>query len=1339
MSKKWVFSILFVLVALTVSAHFLLQSTFFSKKIEGLAESALETALGKKVSIGKAQLDLLSSSVILETLSVHSDLPNEAPLFSAKSLRVFFSLESLFTEITVIRKIQIDAPEIKLTDATLAQISFNKVENKNTSLAGDAPTPAFVVRAVQVADGQMIYTGVDGLKTASLSGLVLEINPDLTMRRFELGVIAKAGSFSNNGFAKEIDHFEAQVMIQPNKIEVKNAQIASEKSALRVHGTIDLERKDALALMLDLRLPIDPDVIPGLSTPLKDELRGQALSGELAFVGEMTGTIQDPSLEGTLALPNLSEKDEEIGTLNAKLAYDTKLLTLSDISGTLFSGTFSGALEASLAAETIPETEMPSKGLQARLQYADLPADRLMDKVPFSDPAKVPSLKGLFITGKMEISAPRIRAEDIEAKGEVFAKRLPLFSPPVPEDATPLKKGITLFKSGKMQWIWSSKGLLVNEATLDFPQLHLTLNGTWDPGKSYAFETALVSADVTEVAHAFHIPLSGKLHVNGHLSQQEDLPAFEGAILAESGALKGQSFTSLFSEVSLQGKRLGINKAILRIPPKNAQKKFPSPAGQYAAAGVLHFNHLKKPDFDLKVDVRDGNPQEVFRFLNLKIPLYATANGSLLVQGTATTFSVKGPLEISTGSLYGEHFEQGWVDLTVTEKEVLFENAILNHQKSLLRGKGAIAYNKTYWLSIKGEGLQVQDRAFLHWIPRPLRARVGLVVSGKGSFAAPQLHFVAAVKNLRYGELKAGRGTIKADWVKHTVDFEANFPENKVAITGGVQLEPTFPFSFDTTFEAFQIDPFFKEKVSGPLSDLHVRASGKLRGNGILSEWERTNISGHLHKVSADFGDYLLQNTEPLPILARDGMFSFQNAHFKGENTALTLNGNLTVLKRWGLFLKGEADLNLLTFFSKRISAGSGKVNLDLAISDAWDSPKLRGELKMADGKLRAVNWSQPIQVTGLSTLFNERQVVLENLQGRIGGGNFRAAGKAKLSGFKVNDFGFLLELNKVRADVAKNLPATISGELFLQKKAEEQTLKGDLTIKNVVYDKKMDLKQFVLDFTQKKRNTLSEETPIIGQTLINIHLYGNEEIWIDNNLAKLPLVVDLLVKGSFDEPNLLGRVDIPDGDVYFRHNTFHVVSGAVNFLDLEEINPSFEMTARTDVRNISTDRNYAIDLNLAGTMSQVTLTWNAFPALSDTDILSLLAIRKTTADLALEEGGAGTEATNFVVTEFLAEPVDQITGMIGEPVENITGIDQIRVEPSIEGTSANTTVGTRLTAEKRLMKDRLVVIYTTTLDPSEEEVIRMVYEINKNISLVGKREEDGQMGGDIRFRFEIR
>ncbi|MFQ5949165.1 MAG: hypothetical protein ACE5J1_00570 [Nitrospiria bacterium] len=62
-----------------------------------------------------------------------------------------------------------------------------------------------------------------------------------------------------------------------------------------------------------------------------------------------------------------------------------------------------------------------------------------------------------------------------------------------------------------------------------------------------------------------------------------------------------------------------------------------------------------------------------------------------------------------------------------------------------------------------------------------------------------------------------------------------------------------------------------------------------------------------------------------------------------------------------------------------------------------------------------------------------------------------------------------------------------------------------------------------------------------------------------------------------------------------------------------------------------------------------------------------------------------------------------------------------------------------RLTAEKRLLEDRLIVVYSTTLDPSEEDLIRMVYEVSKNISLVGNRDDRGRIGGDIRFRFEFR
>lgn len=1339
MSKKWVFSIFFLLLAVTASAHFLLQSPFFSKKIEVFAKSNLEKTLGKKVTIENTRLDLLSASIIFEGLSVHPESPDEALLFFAKTLRVFFDIHSFFTEVLVIRKVAVDAPEITLTDVLVAKIlSLKKITTKKDT--NNSPAPTFIVRKIQVTEGQIFYTGKGVLKQATLSGIALEIDPDLSMRNYELDLIAKQGTFTTEDLSKEVEDFELEINIQADTVTIRKGEIRSGKTDLSVHGIIDFSKKEPLALKLNIHFPLDPDTTPTLHPVLQTFLTEHGLSGKLIFSGDMSGALPDFALEGTLALPKLTAGNEEIASLTAKLVYHKKQLTLSDISGKLFSGTFSGTLATSFpGASTEIEEEEVSQGLQAKFEYSNLPADRLIDISPLADNVTMPSLKGLFVNGEVNILLPRMRIEDMQAQGSILALRLPLFSPPLSEDAKPLQKIINLFRDGKIRWLWSSGGLILNEATLGFPELQLALHGQWHPSKSYVFETTLLSTNAKEVASAFRIPLTGQLHVNGRLSEQTGVPTFEGIISAETGTFKGQSFTSFISEITFADQQLAIKKAVLNIPAKNEIDNFPSPAGRYTATGTLHFDTPKRPVFDMKVEVKNGNPQEVFRFLHLKIPLYATANGILSIQGKPGSFFVKGPLEISAGSLYGEVFDQGWLDLTVTEKEVLFENIVLNHKESLLTGKGGIAYNRSYWLAIKGDQLRVQDLAFLHWMPESLHAQVGLVVSGKGSFAKPQLHFIGAIKNLRYGDLQGVRGTIKADWINHTVDFEANFPDKKIALTGTVELEPSYPFSFDSEFETFQIDPFFRGRV-GPIADLRVHISGKLRGNGTLSEWERINLSGHLKTITANFGGYKLQNDGPIPILARNGTFAFQNTQLKGKNTTLTLNGDLKVLKRWGLFLKGEADLDLITFFSKKISSGSGTLHLDLAVSDAWYSPQLRGGLTMKAGKLRATDLSQPIEIAILSILFNEKQLILENLQGRMGGGNFHATGKAMLSGFKINDFGFLLELDKVRLNLAKNLPATFAGELFFQRKALKQTLKGDLLIKNVIYEKKINLKQLIVDFTQKKRNDLSEETPIIGRTLINIHLYGNKEIWINNNLAKIPLVVDLSLKGSFDQPNLLGRIDIAGGDIYFRHNTFKIVSGSVNFLNLKEINPNFELTARTDVRNIATDRNYTIDLNLAGNLSQVTLVWNAFPSLPDTDILSLLAIRKTTADLALEgSGGAGTEATNFIVTEFLAEPVGQITGIIGEPVEQITGIDHIRVEPSIAGNSANTTVGTRLTAEKRLLKGRLVVIYTTTLDPSEEEVIRMVYEINKHISLVGKREEDGQIGGDIRFRFEIR
>ncbi|MFQ5588056.1 MAG: translocation/assembly module TamB domain-containing protein [Nitrospiria bacterium] len=1339
MSKKWVLSIFITLFSVVALSQAMLQSGFFSKKIERFAQARLEEIMGRAVSFEGVGLNLFSSSMTIQGLSLPSNAPDHPPLFFAKRLQVYVSPGSVFTKAFLVRSVEIDAPVVHLTAAEIKKLSSPQ-KARAQKVADFGAVPPVVVREVSVRDGRLVYQGDGQLRAALLSALSFEVKPDLAMRQFDVRFDAKKGLIATQALRREIDAFEGEAVIQSDQLQVKKGFVSSGKATLLTDGFIRFNTEKPLDFQVDLHLPIEEIPRSGLNPALQDILKSQPVSGDLSFTGSLTGAMSDVSLRGKLAVPKLNMRGESLASIRGDLSYESRRIVFSGFSGDLFSGTFSGDLEAELPGVNEAESELKKKAaFKAQVTYKSLPVARLASFSPFAPQLGGDALKGVFASGDVAFSHLGKAAEAMKAAGAVRAVRLPLFSPPADAEASPTQKALALLQNGRLNWTWSSEGLTLKSGELDLPETTVSFQGTWSKQLGLSLDMELSSQDVQPISQVLHVPLTGALHANGRLTHREGVPVFKGGFLLESGTLRGQSFTSLVSEVGLKGRQIEITKAVMTVPAKKEAGTHLLPVGLYAAKGRLNLADLHAPRFDFKVDIQSGNPQEVFHFLHLKIPLYATVNGSVTVLGVPKSFQVKGPLTLGEGVLYGETFEQGRVDLTVSEKSVRLENAVLSKGKSLLSGKGEIHYDQTYSLALKGERLRVQQTHLLDWMPPEVKARVGLVVAGEGSFKKPQIRFVAAVKDFQYRGFSAERGTIRADWHDQEISFDGHFPEHRVSLEGDVKIAPFFPISFTGSFQQFRVDPLINPSLSTPITEMKVQASGELSGSGEIFRPAKVSLSGSLSEMHADFGAYRLHNDGPLAVQARDGVFTFQNTRLKGENTSLAINGSLTLLKRWDLFVKGEADLNLITFFSKKIATAKGKAVLDLAVSDDWAAPKLRGELSLKEGRIRAVRFSQPLEIESISAMFNEREVILDHLQGNLGGGDFYAAGKASLSGFRAGDFGFLLELKRVRLDLTDGLPATTDGELFFQRKGLEQTLKGDLRFKNVSYEKNLDLKKFVTDLIKKRGNQLSEETPIIGQTRINLHVYGSEGIWVANNLAKMPLVVDLVVKGSFDHPQLLGRVDIADGEIYFRKNTFKVASGSVNFLSLDEINPHFELNARTDVRNIVTDRSYAIDLTMSGTLSQITLSWNAFPALPEADILALLAIGKTSADLAKEGDGAGGEATEFVVTEFFSDPVDQVTEMVGAPVEQITGIDQIRVEPSLGGTDANSTVGTRLTAEKKLMKDRLVVIYQTTLDPSEEEVIRMVYEVNKNISLVGKREEDGQIGGDIRFRFEFR
>ncbi|MBN4054212.1 translocation/assembly module TamB [Nitrospira defluvii] len=1334
MSKKWVLSIGIVLVLLFVVLQVVLQSKFISEKAKALVETRLKEAIGQELSIGHVSFPLFLTSILIEDLSYRSTSSGFPASFFAREIRVVFNPVSFFTETFLIRKIEIDSPELVLDVSNVGEAFF--VTSGGVQGPGRS-APSVIVRSIHVKEGLFLVKGGKRLETVSLLNIHSVIRPNLEMKQFEVNLSGNSGSISLGGVKHEIKKLEGEMLVQVDKIVLKKGRIISDKASLFAEGQIFIREDDQLDLKVDLQIPLGK---LKTSTVSKDDsfLSDKNISGLFSFHGNLTGSYPKIALQGQAEVSQLMAGENEIGFIKSDFSYQKDIVSLTDLTGQIFSGSITGTLEAKIKPTDLSSDDAEDLNFTTTLEYEDLSLFQIAQLFTKGDQDEKELLKGVIVAGNLHISGEKLDVETFETEGRLWAKRLPLFSPPLSEESDRLHRLSALFQEGKVSWKGFKNRIDIEGGELIFPNTALEFHGRWEASEGLVLETTLESDEVSRLAEAVQIPLTGRSKIKGVLVFRKGLPSFSGDVVLENGLLRKVPFKRVSTHIALEGRKIVFKNGVLKGSVHDVQRIKTPNFSEYTFSGNLNLDRIESPQFRFDVLLRAGNPQEVFLFFPLSIPLYTVVTGDLKIEGTPSTFSVKGLLTLSKGSLYGENFEKGRVELTVNKKEVLLQNAVLEKGESQLRGNGAIAYDRTYWLELEGEKLRIEESILLKSHFPYLSGDVAVTVVGKGGFKNPQFKFDVLMTSLYYGEMELFAGTMASDWKDHKVRFSGNFPERAFSFMGEVVLEKSYPFSFQSQFKQLQIDTLLKRYLSGPISDVTLSASGELNGNGKLDRLDRINLSGFFTELTVGFGAYQVQNDGILAVQAREGTFTFDKIRFKGENTALVFNGGLTLLKQWDLFLNGEANLNLITFFSKEVSFAKGRVQLDLAISDLWKSPKIRGQLSLQEGRIRTATLSQNIQIKSLNALLNERQIILETFEGQLGGGDFSVTGKAELNGFGVESFGFFLDLDNARINLAPDLPATVDGELFFQRRRDRQILKGDLNLKNLVYDKKVDLKAMVGGLREKKRTNNLSEMPLIGRTEINIHLAGDSGIQISNNIANIPLGIDLFIKGSFDEPLLLGRVDVPKGKIYFRKNTFRVTSGSVDFLNPNEIDPTFNMEASADVRNIVTDRNYKIDLNMSGTLSQITLILTSFPSLPEDDILALLAIGKTAADLHEIRGGAGTEATHFAVTQILADPFDQITSIVGRPVEELTGAI-LRVDPYFNNTESRSTTGTRVTAETRLLKERLLVLYSTTLDPSEEDLIRMVYEINKHISLVGDRDDSGQIGGDIRFRFEFR
>ncbi len=228
----------------------------------------------------------------------------------------------------------------------------------------------------------------------------------------------------------------------------------------------------------------------------------------------------------------------------------------------------------------------------------------------------------------------------------------------------------------------------------------------------------------------------------------------------------------------------------------------------------------------------------------------------------------------------------------------------------------------------------------------------------------------------------------------------------------------------------------------------------------------------------------------------------------------------------------------------------------------------------------------------------------------------------------------------------------------------------------------------------------------------------------VDNNLALLAIRPQLNIGGTSENPVVTGRAEITEGTITYRNTEFDVKKGIIDFINPYRTEPAVDIRAESRVRK------WKITLSVTGTPENLDFRLSSSPPEEDADILSLLAVGKTTRELS------GASAAGRSPEEMLT---DLVTGRLEKQIMAGTGLDTVELEYRKNGTGENDNGEVRVTLGKELSR-RLSVNYG--LETKSGEMVQQttaVYKLMESLSATAFQDTEGAFGGELRYRLEFR
>ena len=219
----------------------------------------------------------------------------------------------------------------------------------------------------------------------------------------------------------------------------------------------------------------------------------------------------------------------------------------------------------------------------------------------------------------------------------------------------------------------------------------------------------------------------------------------------------------------------------------------------------------------------------------------------------------------------------------------------------------------------------------------------------------------------------------------------------------------------------------------------------------------------------------------------------------------------------------------------------------------------------------------------------------------------------------------------------------------------------------------------------------------------------------------------DLRLRGSPAKPILLGSIKSNQGGVQFFGNRYTISRGEVLFYNTAIVQPQIDLDLETKIRGVT------VYINVSGPLSRLNINYRSEPPLQSSEILALLTVgRSPTATSTSVTASQSIRSQSVMENSPNSLLGGALSAGVSSRVERFFGSSRIKIDPNFTG--VENLPQARLSVEQSISRD-ITVTFITNLSRSQQQVVRLEWDVNRQWSVIAVKDENGTFAVDFLFR----